>query len=310
MESLLNPNRGGKRLPRATTDYLFLRKTTIKSEFLRQAKRATQTAFKRSRQDPVFQILQIFAFLRGPISFTRAQVGEQLRELHRLLATVIAPLDPGNDQLAANLSSFGLLVRHYPDELHDSEVVDYLMDVYYGYHLRRGNYRLCLDVALRAAQRYREFSEPRLLPRLAGALDKAATCAESLHEDETARPLLQEAIGVYKKLVDVDPKGKQVQIHQFKVLLARTLVRYCHVVCRLRPELAAHWTKDALDALREAIKIYSTARTFGQSGPAKYSEELEDALLDLVIMARRKGDREEAAEAEARLRRLREEEHV
>lgn len=221
---------------------------------------------------------------------------------------MIAPLDPGNDRLATNLSTFGLLVRHYPDELHDPEVVDYLMDVYYSHHLRRGNYRLCLDVALRAAQRYREFAEPRLLPRLAGALDKAATCAEFLHEDETARPLLQEAMGVYRKLVDVDPKGKQVQIHQFRVLLARTLVRYCHVVCRLGQELAAHWTKDALEALREAIKIYSMARTFGQSGQAKYSEELEDALLDLAVMAKRRGDKEEMAEAEARLRRLREEE--
>ncbi|KAG9024550.1 hypothetical protein FS837_005315, partial [Tulasnella sp. UAMH 9824] len=113
-----------------------------------------------------------------------------------------------------------------------------------------------------------------------------------------------DAVSIYRKLVGVDPKGKQVQIQEFKIHLAGTLVRYSRVVCRLGHDLAAHWERDAMDSLREAIKIYSTARSFGQSGPTKYEEEMEDALWDLLVMARRKNDKVEVAEVETRLRRL------
>ncbi|KAG8954016.1 hypothetical protein FRC04_001000 [Tulasnella sp. 424] len=310
---LLDLDRGGKRLSRAATDYFFLRKAVIKSELLRRAQPVTRVASKR-RQDPVSQILHIFTLLRGRATLTRVRLGECLRELHSLLKTVIVPLDPKNDQLASNLSAFEPLVRHYPDDSHDPETTNFLMDVYYGHHNRLGNYRLGFDVALQAAQRYRHLSEgdrnqtQNLLPRLANALDKAVDCAEFIHEDETARPLLQEAIKVHRKLVYVNPQGKQVQIPETKVLLARTLVRYHRVVYRLEKELAVHWKKDAMDALREAIEIYDTARSFGQSGRAKYGEELKAALMDLLAMARRRENKQEVAEAEARLRRLHDEE--
>ncbi|KAG8912996.1 Ephrin type-A receptor 2 [Tulasnella sp. 408] len=310
VDSLLNPRRSGKRLSRTTTDYLLLRQRIIRSE-LRKVEWSTRSISKR-RQDPVSRILYIFSLLHGPLSCTRGQIGEHFRELYGHLNSVIAPLDRNNHRLASGLATFGLLVKHYPNHWHDPEVVNHAINVYYAHHHRNGNYRLCLDVALQAAQQYRRFAETdqTFLPCLAGALDKAASCAEFLHEHETARPLLQEAVSVYRKLVGVDPKGKQVQIHEFKIHLAGTLVRFSRVVCRLGQDLAAHWQKDALDSLREAIKIYTSARSFGQSGPAKYDEELEDALWDLLVMVRRKNDKVEVAEVETRLRRLQNREQI
>ncbi|KAG8910319.1 hypothetical protein FRC01_006395 [Tulasnella sp. 417] len=305
VEWWLDPRRSGKRLSRTTTDYYLIRQKIIKQELRHKAEESTRPVFRR-RQDPVYLILHIFSLLHEPVKLTRAQTGECLRELHRLMKVVIVPLDPDNHQLTPSLATFELLVRNYPDNPQDPKMVDHLMKVYYVYHLQKGNYRLCFDVALQAAQRYRRFSKANqsFLPSLADALDKAASCAEFLHEHETARPLLQEAIGIYKKLVDADPRGKQVQTQGVKILLARTLVRYSRAVCRLGHDLAAHWERDALESLREAIKIYTMARSFNQSGPARYGEELEDALWDLAVMAMRRKDKEEFAEMELRLKRL------
>ncbi|KAG8917581.1 hypothetical protein FRC01_002356 [Tulasnella sp. 417] len=175
-----------------------------------------------------------------------------------------------------------------------------MIDVYYTHHLQQGNHRLCFDVALQAAEQYQHLSDTHeISPRLAGALDKAASCAEILGEHETARPLLHEAIGVYREVVGVDPKGKQVHIHDLKILLARALVRYFRVVHRLGHDIAGHLQKDAPKSLREAIEIYTVERSFGQSGAPKYGEELKDALLDLLEVGKRKKAQKEVAEVEA-----------
>ncbi|KAG8917583.1 hypothetical protein FRC01_002358 [Tulasnella sp. 417] len=224
------------------------------------------------------------------------------------MQTVIVPLNPNNCQLTSSLGTFELLAKRYPDNSHDPDVIDYMMDIYYPHYLQQGNYRLCFDVALQAAQLYRTLWETdEILPRLARTLDKAASCAEILGEYETARPLLQETIGVYRKVVYVDPKGKQGHIHDLKILLARALVRYFRVVHRLGHDLAAHWENGAVDSLREGINIYTAERSFGQSGPPKYGEELKDALLDLLEISKSRRAQNEVVEVEAKLNQLRSE---
>ncbi|KAG8918037.1 hypothetical protein FRC01_002072, partial [Tulasnella sp. 417] len=304
VESRLRSDRSDKRLPQTTTDYLILRQRVIRNE-LRNVEWSAQSISER-RQDPVSRILSIFSRLHKPHSLTRDRIGKYFRELHGHLHTAIVPLlNPTNYQFTSSLATFGLLAKRYQDNLQDPDVIDYMIDVYYPHHLQQGNHRLCLDVALQAAQQYQHLSDTHeISPRLAGVLDKAASCAEILGEHETARPLLHEAIGVYRKVVGVDPKGKQVHMHDLKILLARALVRYFRVVHRLGHDLAGHLQKDAPKSLREAIEIYTVERSFGQSGPPKYGEELKDALLDLLEVAKSKKAQKEVAEVEAKLNRL------
>ncbi|KAG9045901.1 hypothetical protein FS837_005459 [Tulasnella sp. UAMH 9824] len=311
LQTMLNKDRNGQRLPRLTKKYVKLRETTVTKEIevRRQQLVVTATGFIRTRSastparrptDPVAQILRAISTLRNPVRLSREQLGETLRELHTLLKDEVAPLDHSR-YLSSVLPGFERLVRHYPDDFHP-DVARFLIDVYYEHHVRRGNHILCLEVALQAAERYRELSRTNgtFLARRAGALEKVVASYEILGLYENARACLAEAIWVYQQLNNTTGN------HQaFQIPLARTLVRYHQVLCRLGRD----WNdSDVVDALREAIKIYDSRVWWGGSGQGsgleQFGGDLVDALIDLDLTLLRKGDRVEALKAEDQLMHL------
>ncbi|KAG8929155.1 hypothetical protein FRC01_004766 [Tulasnella sp. 417] len=311
LKTMLQKDKNGQRLPQLTKKYIKLREETITKEIetRRQQLVVTATGFIRTRsastpmrrpRDPVTQILRAISTLRKPVRMSREQIGETLRELHTLLKDEVTPLDKSR-YLSSVLPGFERLVRHYPDDFHP-DVARFLIDVYYEYHVRRGNHILCLEVALQAAERYRELSRTNgtYLARRAGALEKVVASYEILGLYENARACLAEAIWVYQQL------NSTTGNHQaFQIPLARTLVRYHQVLCRLGRD----WNdSDVVDALREAIKIYDSRVWWGDSsqgsGLEQFGGDLADALVDLDLTLLRKGDRVEALKAEDQLMHL------
>ncbi|KAG8960870.1 hypothetical protein FRC05_006540 [Tulasnella sp. 425] len=232
IKTLLYKNQNRQPLPPLTKKYLKLRAAAIGEEIevRRQQLVVTATGFVRVRslstparhsRDPVGKILRDISTLRRRVRLSREQVGETLRELHNLLKDEVAPFD-NSRYLYSALPGFERLVRHYPDDWHP-DVARFLLDVYYEHHVRRGNHVLCLEVALQAAERYRELSRTNgiFLSRRAGALEKVAVSYEILSLHENARAALAEAIWVYQQLNNTTGN------HQtFQIPLARTLVRY------------------------------------------------------------------------------------
>ncbi|KAG8896608.1 hypothetical protein FRC00_005690 [Tulasnella sp. 408] len=311
IRTILIKDRNGQRLPPLTKKYIKLREATVAKEIevRRQQLVVTATGFIRTRSastparrptDPVAQILRMISTLRQPVRLSREQLGETLRELHTLLRDEIAPLDHSR-YVSSVLPGFERLVRHYPDDFHP-DVARFLIDVYYEHHVRRGNHILCLEVALQAAERYRGLSRTNgaYLARRAGALEKVVASYEILGLYENARACLAEAIWVYQQLNNTTGN------HQaFQIPLARTLVRYHQVLCRLGRD----WNdSDVVDALREAIKIYDSRVWWGGSGQGsgleQFGGDLVDALIDLDLTFLRKGDRVEALKAEDQLMHL------
>ncbi|KAG8958018.1 hypothetical protein FRC05_009437, partial [Tulasnella sp. 425] len=310
IKTSLYKDQNGQPLPPLTKKYLKLRAAAIGEEIdvRRQQLVVTATGFVRVRslstparhsRDPVGKILRDISTLRRRVRLSREQVGETLRELHNLLKDEVAPFD-NSRYLYSALPGFERLVRHYPDDWHP-DVARFLLDVYYEHHVRRGNHVLCLEVALQAAERYRELSRTNgiFLSRRAGALEKVAVSYEILSLHENARAALAEAIWVYQQLNNTTGN------HQaFQIPLARTLVRYHQVLCRLGRD----WNdSDVVDALREAIKIYDSRVWWGESqgnGLDQFGGDLAEALVDLDLTLLRKGDRVEALKVEDQLMHL------
>ncbi|KAG8976534.1 hypothetical protein FRB90_009136, partial [Tulasnella sp. 427] len=286
LKTILHKDENGQRLPLLESKYLRLREAAITREIdvRRQQLVVTASGLVRVRssstpgrrpKDPVAQILRAISRLRQPVRISREQVGETLRELHILLRDEVSPLDQSR-YLSSVLPGFERLVRHYPDDWHP-DVARFLVDVYYEHNVRRGNHVLCLEVALQAAERYRELSRTNgnFLSRRAGTLEKVVTSYEILGLHENARAALAEAIWVYQQLTNTT--GNQ---QAFRIPLARTLVRYHQVLCRLGRD----WNdSDVVDALREAIKIYEgrvwmgAGSTMVGSGLEQFGGDLADA---------------------------------
>ncbi|KAG8960869.1 hypothetical protein FRC05_006539 [Tulasnella sp. 425] len=233
IKTSLSKIQNGQPLPPLTNKYLKLRAAAIGEEIdvRRQQLVMTATGFVRARslsaparhsmaRDPVGKILRDISTLRRRVRLSREQVGETLRELHNLLKDEVAPFD-NSQYLYSALPGFERLVRHYPDDWHP-DVARFLLDVYYEHYVRRENHVLCLEVALQAAERYRELSRTNgiFLSRRAGALEKVAVSYEILSLHGSARAALAEAIWVYQQLNNTTGN------HQaFQIPLARTLVR-------------------------------------------------------------------------------------
>ncbi|KAG8909954.1 hypothetical protein FRC01_006628 [Tulasnella sp. 417] len=252
----------------------------------------------RSPVDSVARIRRAISTLRKPITVSREKIGDTLRELHVLLRDDIAPVDR-TQSLSSFLPDFERLVQHYPDDFHP-DVARILIDVYYDHQIRQGNYSLCLEVALQAAERFRNLSSTnaKFLTSRAEALEKASTSYEILGRYENARACLAEAICVYQQLNSTTGDRQA-----FRIPLARNLVKYHQVLCRLGRD----WDdSDVVNALHEARKIYDSLVWSGESSgqreeSEKLGRELADALLELDVTLIRKGDIVEASEVEDQL---------
>ncbi|KAG8913380.1 hypothetical protein FRC01_004574 [Tulasnella sp. 417] len=251
--------------------------------------------------DSVAQVQRAISTLRKPITVSREEIGDTLRELHVLLRDDIAPVDR-TQSLSSVLPDFERLVQHYPDDFHP-DVARILIDVYYDHQIRQGNHSLCLEVALQAAERFRKLSSTnaKFLSSRAEALEKASTSYEILGRYENARACLAEAICVYQQL-----NSTAGDRQAFQIPLARNLVKYHHVLCRLGRD----WDdSDVVNALHEARKIYDSRVWSGESSTQreeseKLGRELANALLRLDLTLIRKGDIVEASEVEDQLMHL------
>ncbi|KAG8938424.1 hypothetical protein FRC04_008653, partial [Tulasnella sp. 424] len=208
VKTSLHKDQNGQPLPPLTKKYLKIRTAAIGEEIEVRRQQLVVTA----TGDPVGKSLRDISTLRRRVRMSREQVGETLRELRNLLKDEVAPFD-NSPYLYLALPGFERLVRHYPDDWHP-DVARFLLDVYYEHHVRRGNHVLCLEVALQAAERYRELSRTNgiFLSRRAGALEKVAVSYEILSLHDNARAALAEAIWVYQQLNNTTGNHQAFQI--------------------------------------------------------------------------------------------------
>ncbi|KAG8898854.1 hypothetical protein FRC01_010739 [Tulasnella sp. 417] len=280
--------------------YFQLREQVLKQELNNRSKKPSMPERRQtpSSGDPAAQLLQIFSTIRNPVTLTRNQVGEKLKEIPTYLKPFLEPLDKDR-RVASNLFAFERLVRNYPDDL-DPVVGQWLMEVQYSLHISWGEYSLSLDVTRQAIQRFQTPSNGNatLLPRCASAFEKAATSCELLGRYQEACSLLREAIRAHRLLAK-GGTGQGQSAHQ--IPLARALWRYYQNLCR---QGRGSIDNDSVDVLREASKIYNSAVQFGNDGLKNFGLDLIGVLEDLCLLLRRQGKDILAAEEEKRLSRV------
>lgn len=280
--------------------YIQLREQVLKQELKHRSKGVSGVERRQSPscQDPAAQLLQIFSTLRNPITLTRNQVGEKLKDIQTYLKPFVVPLDQER-RLSSHLLGFEQLIRNFPDDRHPI-VGQWLIEVQYSLYIGRGEYPFSLEVATEAVQRLRDPSKGNStpLPQLASALEKAATSCELLGQYQEACSLLQEAIQVHRLLARGGTGQGQ---SERQIPLARTLWRYYQNLCRLG---RGPTERDSEEVLREASKIYRSAVNFGNDGLKKFGLDLAGVLEDLCLLLRRQGKDTLASEEETRLSRV------
>ncbi|KAG8976856.1 hypothetical protein FRC05_002793 [Tulasnella sp. 425] len=247
---------------------------------------------------PILRIKDILSMLREPITVTRDEIGETLRELNDLVEGELPP-QPNNQKLRTVLDQYQGLIAHYPDDSHP-RVVDFLLRSVGKDLAQHGECLVPPKVFAQAVGRWPVLSQGdetllELLPYMAAT--KMAFSEMPLYDPK--------AIAILEQTIEVCRRAFTTADHQklSKRFLAASLVEHSQWLCR---------TGDGqngtivVGVLREAINIYEDLVKSSTDVVEDWvvGEGLADALGDLVFVLRRRGEIREAMKVEAKLIRL------